>query len=79
MQLTPRQVLMQFGHLLQTELFPHLETAVGPLTPQLELLSSVMALVPLDRLLSGNRARTGRPPRTGSPWPRPSSPRPSSI
>ena len=46
MQLTPRHALMQFGHLLQTELFPQLETAVGPLSPQLELLTSVMALVP---------------------------------
>lgn len=63
MQLTPRYALMQFGHLLQTELFPQLETAVGALTPPLELLTSVMTLVPLGRLLSGNRARTGRPPK----------------
>jgi hypothetical protein len=63
MQLTPRQALMQFGHLLQEELFPQLETAVGPLTPQLQLLTSVLAMVPLARLLSGNRARTGRPPK----------------
>jgi len=54
---------MQFGHLLQAELFPQLEVAVGALTPQLELLTSVMALVPLERLLSRNRARTGRPAR----------------
>jgi DDE family transposase/transposase-like protein DUF772 len=63
MQLTPRHALMQFGHLLQTDLFPQLETAVGPLAPQLELLTSVMALVPLARLLDGRRARTGRPPK----------------
>lgn len=63
MQLTPRHALMQFGHLLQTELFPKLETVAGPLSPQLELLTSVMALVPLALLLSGNRARTGRPPK----------------
>jgi hypothetical protein len=52
MQLTPRQALMQFGHLLQTELFPHLEAAVGQLSTQLELLNAVVSLVPLARGLS---------------------------
>lgn len=61
MQLTPRQVLLQFGHVLQEHLFPHLEAAVGRLSPQLELLASVVSLVPLSRLLSAGRARTGRP------------------
>lgn len=63
MQLTPRQVLLQFGHLLQQELIPRLEESLGPLSPQLQLLSSVAALLPLDRLLSARRARTGRPPK----------------
>jgi hypothetical protein len=61
MQLTPRQALLQFGHVLQQQLFPHLEAAVGQLNPQLELLTSVVSLVPLGRLLSANRASTGRP------------------
>src|SRR5260370_12646389 len=61
MQLTPRQALLQFGHVLQQELFPHLEAAVGRLSSQLELLTSVVSLVPLARLLSAHRARTGRP------------------
>jgi hypothetical protein len=61
MQLTPRQAFLQFGHVLQQQLFPHLEAAVGRLSPQLELLASVVALVPLARLLSARRARTGRP------------------
>jgi hypothetical protein len=61
MQLTPRQAILQFGHVLQQQLFPHLEAAVGPLSPQLELLSAVVALVPLGPSLAARRARTGRP------------------
>ena len=63
MQLTPRQVLLQFGHVLQQELIPRLEESLGPLSAHLQLLSSVTALLPLDRLLSARRARTGRPPK----------------
>ena len=46
---------------LQEHLFPRLQAAVGPLSPQLELLASVIALVPLAGLLTARRARTGRP------------------
>jgi DDE family transposase/transposase-like protein DUF772 len=63
MQLTPRDVLMQFGHVAQQELFPHVATAIGPLSSDLELLTCVLALLPLERLLSCRRARTGRPPK----------------
>jgi hypothetical protein len=61
MQLTPRQAILQFGHVLQQQLFPHLEAAVGRLSPQLELVAAVLSLVPLARWLSAGRARTGRP------------------
>lgn len=61
MQLTPRQAVLQFGQVLQQHLFPHLEAAVGRLSPQLELLAAVVSLVPLGRLLNASRARTGRP------------------
>jgi hypothetical protein len=61
MQLTPRQAILQFGHVLQQQLFPHVEATVGRLSPQLRLLASVVSLVPLTRLLSAGRARTGRP------------------
>jgi len=54
---------MQFGHVAQQDLFPHVVTAVGPLNADLELLVSVLALLPLERLLSSRRARTGRPPK----------------
>ncbi len=60
MQLTPRAVLLQFGHILQEQLFPQMEALIGPLGAELELLSAVVSLVPLERLLSARRARTGR-------------------
>jgi hypothetical protein len=63
MNLSPRQALLQFGHVLQHHLFPPLEVAVGPLSPALQLLTAVLALVPLPGLLAGLRARTGRPAR----------------
>jgi hypothetical protein len=61
MQLTPRDAFLQFGHVLQQQLFPQLEAAVGRLGPHLELLASVISLVPLGRLLAAGRASTGRP------------------
>jgi hypothetical protein len=59
MQLNARQFVMQFAHLAQQDLFPHLETAVGPLTPRLKLLASVVSLLPLGRLLDGQARRHG--------------------
>lgn len=61
MQLTLRQAFLQFGHVLQQELFPHLSEAIGRLSPAVEQLASVVALIPLNRLLDRRRARTGRP------------------
>jgi hypothetical protein len=60
MQLNAREIVTQFAHVLQQELFPVLESSVGPLSEDLQLLAAVMALVPLDQLLSARRARTGR-------------------
>jgi len=62
MQLNARQFVMQFAHLARQDLFPCLETTVGPLTPQLLLLASVVALLPWD-LLAARRSGTGRPPK----------------
>ncbi len=61
MNLTPRELLLQFGHVVQQHLFPRLEESVGPLNPSLQLLASVLSLVPLEGLLQARRARTGRP------------------
>lgn len=61
MQLNPRQLVTQFAHILQEDLFPLVETAVGPLSRQMELLGSVVALTPLERMLSARRSFIGRP------------------
>ena len=61
MQLNPRQVITQFAHMLQQELFPLLQSTTGPLSPQLKLLTAVIALAPLARVLPARRAGTGRP------------------
>ena len=61
MQLTPRQLVTQFAHLMQQELFPLLERVVGPLSKELERLSSLPALVPLEGILGTLGAATGRP------------------
>ena len=63
MQLNPRQLVTQFAHVMQEELFPLVETAIGPLSRQMELLGSVVALAPLERMLSARRSVTGRPAR----------------
>jgi hypothetical protein len=61
MQLNPRQLVTQFAHLMQEELFPVLETVAGPLSGQMKLLSAVVAMAPLERMLSARRSSTGRP------------------
>jgi hypothetical protein len=58
--------LNQFAHVLQQNLFPLLETAVGPLGTKLELLAKVMSLTPLEGFLSARRATTGRPAKDRS-------------
>jgi hypothetical protein len=61
MQLNPRELVMQFAHVLQQELFPLLQSGGEPLSEPLQLLASIIALVPLGRLLSARQASTGRP------------------
>ncbi len=61
MQLTPRQFVTQFAHMLQQELFPLLQSVAGPLSPHLKLLASIVAMAPLERMFSARRAATGRP------------------
>ena len=55
MQLNPRQIVTQFAHLLQDELFPLLESSVGALSPQLQLLAAALSMAPLERMLSARR------------------------
>jgi hypothetical protein len=61
MQNTPRDFLMQCAHALQQNLFPSLECEIGRLTPALNLIAAVMAMVPLGNWVGGRRAATGRP------------------
>jgi hypothetical protein len=61
MQLNSRQLVTQFAHMLQEELFPLLQTVTGLLGGQMQLLASAISLAPLGRLLSARRAATGRP------------------
>src|SRR5208283_5360653 len=44
-----------------TRVVPLLERAVGPLSKELERLSALLALVPLERALASLGAATGRP------------------
>jgi hypothetical protein len=61
MQLNPRQIVTQFAYMMQQELFPLLQIVTGPLSRQMQLLASVVALAPMERLLSARRSSTGRP------------------
>lgn len=61
MPLTPLQIVTQFAHVLQQELFPELESSVGPLSEELKLLAAVVSMAPLELMLSARRAATGRP------------------
>lgn len=63
MQLSPQQALLQCAHVFQQHLFPQLEAELGPLSPQLQLLSSIVNLIPLESALHARRASTGRPAR----------------
>ena len=56
MQLNPLQIVRQFAHVLQQELFPELESSVGPLSGELKLLAAVVSMAPLELMLSARRA-----------------------
>ena len=66
MQLNPLGIVTQFAHVLQQELFPELQAAIGPLGKDLQLLAAVVSMAPLERMLSANRASTGRPAKDRS-------------
>jgi hypothetical protein len=61
MQLTSRTALLQFAHVCQQELFPMLDAVLDGVSPQLELVVSVVSLIPLGKLLNASRAGRGRP------------------
>jgi hypothetical protein len=62
MKLNSQELITQFRNLLQTELFPMVESSVGPLSKQGKLLVSIVSMAPLRRWVGGRRAHTGRRP-----------------
>lgn len=61
MQITPRERLLHYAHLLQDTLFGVLETETGPLSEKTRLLIAVLEMVPLSRQLPRARGWLGRP------------------
>jgi IS5 family transposase len=61
MQLTLRQQLTQFGHILQSKLFPLLEDEVGELSEPAKRLVATLEMIPLARFVPASRGWIGRP------------------
>jgi len=61
MQSTPRERLMQFAQLFQSELFERLEEEVGPLGKAAKLLVAVASMMQLERFLPATYGWRGRP------------------
>lgn len=61
MQLTLRQQLSQFAHLLQTSLFGVVEDDLGPLSETARRLIAILTLIPLQRFVPASRGWMGRP------------------
>ena len=63
MQLTLRQQLTRFTHLLQSALFPVLEEELGEISDTNKRLIAVLNLIPLARFIPSSRGWMGRPPK----------------
>ena len=61
MQLTLRQQLTQFAHLLQTSLFPIVEEKLGPMSDTSKRLIATLSMIPLPRFVPSSRGWMGRP------------------
>ncbi len=61
MQSTPREQLLRFSYVLQTDLFHRLEQELGPLTEKARLLVAVLGMLPLARWIAPQRGWQGRP------------------
>lgn len=61
MQLTLRQQITQFAHLLQSKLFPVLEEELGEISETGKRLIGVLSLIPLTRFIPSTRGWMGRP------------------
>jgi hypothetical protein len=61
MLLTLRQQLGRFSHLLQSELFPVLESQLGELSETARRLITILELIPLSRFVPSSQGWNGRP------------------
>ena len=61
MQITPRQRLLEFAHLLQRTLFGAIAESVGSLSEKAQLLVAVMTVVPVQPYLPSKGRWNGRP------------------
>jgi transposase len=61
MQITPRERLLQYAHILQNTWFDTLESELGPLPEAARLLIAVLEMIPLSRHLGPSRGWRGRP------------------
>jgi len=61
MKLTLRQQLTQFGHVLQSALFPALEEELGALGEPAKRLIATLEMIPLARFIPSARGWIGRP------------------
>lgn len=61
MQLSLRQQITQFAHLLQSALFPALEEALGELGKSAQRLVATLEMIPLARFVPCSRGWMGRP------------------
>jgi hypothetical protein len=61
MKLTLRQQITQFANVLQAQLFPALEEAIGDLDPAAKCLVSTLEMIPLARFLPVSGGWVGRP------------------
>jgi hypothetical protein len=63
MLLTLRQQLSRFSHILQSELFPVLESELGELSETARRLVAALELIPLSRYIPSSQGWNGRPPK----------------
>jgi hypothetical protein len=61
MQLTPREAILQFAHVLQSQLFPVLEAHTGELDDTARRLIAVLEKIPLACFVPSCRGWMGRP------------------
>jgi hypothetical protein len=69
MKLNLRQQMTQFGHVLQTRLFPGLEEELGELSGSARRLVATLAMIPLARFVPSCRGWIGGPRKIA--WPSP--------